>query len=112
MTRCRVTNDLAALKPNWRPKADIPSSMPKLPNKYVHRHRLMKQVVSCLFRTLTIPCVTSRRGDKAGNGKSTLATAVIQTLEVQERFPDGIAWLKLGCRPLSDRDVWRLYKDL
>merc|ERR1712194_241325 len=44
-----VDNDLAALKPDWRPKAVIPSSVPKLPNEYIHRHKLMKQVVSCLL---------------------------------------------------------------
>ena len=118
-------NDLAALKPNWQPKADIPSAVPKLPAEYVHRHRLMKQVVSCLLdeadaptadngqpQSSIITCVTSRHGDKAGNGKSTLAVAVIQTVEVRERFPDGIAWLKLGRGPLSDRDIRRLYEDL
>jgi len=117
--------ELAALKPNWRPKADIPSAVPKLPTEYVHRHRLMKQVVSCLLDETEIPkndageqmntaitCVTSRHGDKAGNGKSTLAIAVIQTVEVRERFCDGIAWLKLGPAPLSERDVRRLYEDL
>ncbi|GAX11007.1 hypothetical protein FisN_2Lh536 [Fistulifera solaris] len=117
--------DLAALKPSWRPKADIPSAVPKLPLEYVHRHRLMKQVVGCLLdesdfqenengqiMNTAITCVTSRHGDKAGNGKSILAVAVIQTVEVRERFSDGIAWLKLGPAPLGDRDVRRLYEDL
>ena len=57
-------------------------------------------------------CVTSRHGDKAGNGKSTLAVAVIQTVEVRERFSDGIAWLKLGRGPLGERDIRRLYEEL
>lgn len=118
-------DELAALKPNWRPKADIPSSVPKLPFEYVHRHRLMKQVVSYLLdevepqvsgdgipQNTAITCVTSRHGDKAGNGKSTLAIAVIQTVEIRERFPDGIAWLKIGRGPLSERDIRRLYEDL
>lgn len=117
--------DLAALKPSWRPKADIPSAVPKLPTEYVHRHRLMKQVVGCLLdeaeaqenengqiMNTAITCITSRHSDKAGNGKSTLAIAVIQTVEVRERFSDGIAWLKLGPAPLSDRDVRRLYEHL
>lgn len=118
-------DELAALKPNWRPKADIPSSVPKLPTEYVHRHRLMKQVVGSLLdetepqvnsdgvaQNTAITCVTSRHGDKAGNGKSTLAIAVIQAVEVRERFPDGIAWLKLGRGPLSEQDIRRLYEDL
>jgi hypothetical protein len=42
-------SDLASLKPNWLPKAEIPSSVPKLPTEYIHRHRLMKQVVTCLL---------------------------------------------------------------
>lgn len=45
----RLPSNLQDLKPNWLPKADIPSSVPKLPIEYVHRHRLMKQVVSCLL---------------------------------------------------------------
>jgi tetratricopeptide (TPR) repeat protein len=82
-------------------------------------------VVSCLLEepevqpnedgqsmNTTITCVTSRHGDKAGNGKSTLAIAVIQTVEVRERFCDGIAWLKLGPAVLTERDVRRLYEDL
>lgn len=116
--------ELAQLKPNWQPKADVPASVPKLPMEYVHRHRLMKQVVSCLLgetearapdgsmQNAVITCVTSRHGDKAGNGKSTLAVAVIQTVEVRERFVDGIAWLKLGRNPLGDRDIRRLYEEL
>lgn len=116
--------ELAQLKPNWQPKADIPLSVPKLPMEYVHRHRLMKQVVSCLLgetearapdgspQNSVITCVTSRHGDKAGNGKSTLAVAVIQTVEIRERFVDGIAWLKLGRNPLGDRDIRRLYEEL
>lgn len=120
-----ANDELAALKPNWRPKADVPSTVPKLPIEYVHRHRLMKQVVSCLLddteaqlsadgspQNTAITCVTSRHGDKAGNGKSTLAVAVIQTVEVRERFPDGIAWLKIGRGPLTERDIRRLYEDL
>ena len=120
-------DELAAIKPNWHAKAEIPSTVPKLPTEYVHRHRLMKQVVSCLLdeaeappptvegapeMNTSITCVTSRHGDKAGNGKSTLAVAVIQTVEVRERFSDGIAWLKLGRGPLGDRDIRRLYEEL
>ena len=41
-----------------------------------------------------------------------MAVAAIQTVEVRERFPDGIAWLKLGAGPLSDKDVRRLYGEL
>jgi NB-ARC domain len=121
-------NDLTALKPDWRPKADIPSSVPKLPTEYIHRHRLMKQVVSCLLEQsgagprdmddeLTehnafVTSITSRHGDKAGNGKTILAVAAIQTVEVRERFSDGIAWIQLGRGPLSERDIRRLYEEL
>jgi hypothetical protein len=41
-----------------------------------------------------------------------LAVAAIQTVEVRERFADGIAWLKLGAGPLSDKDIRRLYGEL
>lgn len=117
--------ELAALKPSWRPKAEVPSTVPKLPTEYVHRHRLMKQVVSCLLDEADAPqseegydlntaitCVTSRHGDKAGNGKTTLSVAVIQTVEVRERFSHGIAWLKLGRGPLGEHDIRRLYEEL
>lgn len=123
-----VDSDLTALKPDWRPKADIPSAVPKLPTEYIHRHRLMKQVVSCLLEqagagprdmddessehNAIITSITSRHGDKAGNGKTILAVAAIQTVEVRERFSDGIAWIQLGRGPLSERDIRRLYEEL
>eukprot|EP00536_Pseudo-nitzschia_multiseries_P004508 jgi/Psemu1/188278/e_gw1.75.26.1 len=122
-------SDLTALKPDWRPKAEIPSAVPKLPTEYIHRHRLMKQVVSCLLeqtgagprdtdeespaeQNAIVTSITSRHGDKAGNGKTILAVAAIQTVEVRERFTDGIAWLHLGRGPLSERDIRRLYEEL
>jgi hypothetical protein len=122
-------SDLTALKPDWRPKAEIPSAVPKLPTEYIHRHRLMKQVVSCILeqtgagprdtdeespieQTAVVTSITSRHGDKAGNGKTILAVAAIQTVEVRERFSDGIAWLHLGRGPLSERDIRRLYEEL
>ena len=124
-----VDNDLTALKPDWRPKADIPSVVPKLPTEYIHRHKLMKQVVSCLLdqngagprdlddespteQNAIVTSITSRHGDKAGNGKTILAVAAIQTVEVRERFTDGIAWIHLGRGPLSERDIRRLYEEL
>jgi tetratricopeptide (TPR) repeat protein len=122
-----VSSDLAALKPDWRPKADIPSAVPKLPIEYIHRHRLMKQVVSCLLEqtgagprdtdeeshgSAVITSITSRHGDKAGNGKTILAVAAIQTVEVRERFSDGIAWIQLGRGPFNERDIRRLYEEL
>mmetsp|Transcript_27697 Transcript_27697/g.65035 ORF Transcript_27697/g.65035 Transcript_27697/m.65035 type:complete len:1605 (-) Transcript_27697:130-4944(-) len=124
-----IDNDLTALKPDWRPKAEIPSSVPKLPNEYIHRHKLMKQVVSCLLeqtgagprdvdeespneQNAIVTSITSRHGDKAGNGKTILAVAAIQTVEVRERFTDGIAWIHLGRGPLSERDIRRLYEEL
>lgn len=120
-------SDLIALKPDWRPKAEIPSAVPKLPTEYIHRHRLMKQVVSCLLDqsgagprdcdeessdSAVITSITSRHGDKAGNGKTILAVAAIQTVEVRERFSDGIAWIQLGRGPLSERDIRRLYEEI
>lgn len=118
-------SDLQALKPDWRPKADIPSAVPKLPTEYIHRHRLMKQVVSCMLdQTVASPddensdvipvitSITSRHGDKAGNGKTILAVAAIQTVEVRERFSDGIAWISLGRGPLTEKDIRRLYEEL
>ena len=110
------------LKPNWLPKADIPTSVPILPVEYIHRHRLMKQVVNSLIncsnsteaesKAHLITSITSRHVDKAGNGKTTLAVAAIQSVEVRERFSDGIAWIQLGRTQLSDNDVRRLYEEL
>lgn len=120
-------SDLAMLKPNWQPKADIPSSVPKLPTEYIHRHRLMKQAVNCLLDQngagprdtdeevtghTIITSITSRHADKPGNGKTTLAVAAIQTVEVRERFSDGIAWIQLGRNPLTEKEVRRLYEEL
>jgi hypothetical protein len=50
--------------------------------------------------------------DKVGNGKTTLAVSVIQTVEIRERFPDGIAWIRLGRGHLKENDVRRLYEEL
>ena len=124
-----IDSDLTALKPDWRPKAEIPSAVPKLPKEYIHRHKLMKQVVSCLLdmngagprdvddefpneHNPIVTSITSRHGDKAGNGKTILAVAAIQTVEVRERFTDGIAWIHLGRGPLTERDIRRLYEEL
>eukprot|EP00957_Ditylum_brightwellii_P159051 12105322-Ditylum_brightwellii.AAC.1 len=122
-----VQSILNEIKPNWMPKADIPSAVPKLPIEYIHRHRLMKQVVNCLLERSSvgarekveesgsrsiITSITSRHSDKAGNGKTTLAVAAIQTVEIRERFPDGIAWIHLGRSPLAEKDVRRLYEQL
>lgn len=122
----RSVNVLDEIKSNFTPKAEIPSAVPKLPIEYIHRHRLMKQVVNCLLDRAsgprdtdddspfanTITCITSRHSDKAGNGKTTLAVAAIQTVEVREFFADGIAWIHLGRTPLGEREVRRLYEQL
>ena len=121
----RGVNVLDEIKSNFTPKAEIPSAVPKLPIEYIHRHRLMKQVVNCLLDRAgprdtddetpfanTITCITSRHSDKAGNGKTTLAVAAIQTVEVREFFSDGIAWIHLGRTPLGEREVRRLYERL
>lgn len=119
-------NVLDEIKSNFIPKAEIPSAVPKLPIEYIHRHRLMKQVVNCLLDrntgprdtddttpfANTITCITSRHSDKAGNGKTTLAVAAIQTVEVREFFSDGIAWLHLGRTALGEREVRRMYEQL
>ena len=116
------------MKGIWLPKADVPTSVPKLPVEYVHRHRLMKQVVNSLIGRSDsdnqkdgddailgfskITCITSRHADKSGNGKTTLAVAAIQTVEVRERFPDGIIWIQLGRKVLYEKDIRRLYEEL
>ena len=119
-------NVLDEIKSNFTPKAEMPSAVPKLPTEYIHRHRLMKQVVNCLLDRATGPrdmdddspfansitCITSRHSDKAGNGKTTLAVAAMQTVEVREFFSDGIAWIHLGRMPLGEREVRRLYEQL
>ena len=118
-------NVLDEIKSNFTPKAEIPPAVPKLPIEYIHRHRLMKQVVNCLLDRAgprdtddespfanTITCITSRHSDKAGNGKTTLAVAAIQTVEVREFFSDGIAWIHLGRTPLGEREIRRLYEQL
>lgn len=112
--------------PAWTAKADIPSTVPKLPIEYIHRHRLMKQIVNSLIsrpatnrdqsqkenNSLLVTSITSRHQDKAGNGKTTLAAAAIQSIEVRETFCDGIAWIQLGRVPLTEKDIRRLYEEL
>ncbi|KAL7483179.1 LOW QUALITY PROTEIN: hypothetical protein ACHAW6_008841 [Cyclotella cf. meneghiniana] len=120
-----AVNPLDEIKSNFTVKAEIPSAVPKLPIEYIHRHRLMKQVVNCLLDRAgprdtddetpfanTITCITSRHSDKAGNGKTTLAVAAIQTVEVREFFSDGIAWINLGRTALGEREIRRLYEQL
>jgi hypothetical protein len=41
-----------------------------------------------------------------------LAVAAIQTVEVRERFSDGIAWIKLGRKALTEKDIRILYEDI
>lgn len=59
-----LKSNLQEIKPNWQPKADIPSVVPKLPTEYIHRHRLMKQVVNCL---LDQPSSSERNRDDNAN---------------------------------------------
>lgn len=47
-----------------------------------------------------------------GNGKTTLAVSAIQSVEVRERFSDGICWIKLGRRPLTEVDIRSHYEEL
>ena len=54
-----------------------------------------------------VTAITSRR-----NGKTTLAIAAVQTIEIRQRFIDGIAWLRVGRMSLMERDVRRLYEEL
>ena len=87
----------------------------------------MKQAVNCLLdqngagprdiddevtSNTIITSITSRHADKPGNGKTTLAVAAIQTVEIRERFCDGIAWIQLGRNPLTEKEVRRLYEEL
>ena len=87
----------------------------------------MKQAVNCLldqngtgsrdkeeeaYGNSMITVITSRHADKPGNGKTTLAVAAIQTVEIRERFSEGIAWIQLGRNPLTEKDVRRLYEEM
>jgi tetratricopeptide (TPR) repeat protein len=62
--------------------------------------------------TSFITSITSRHADKVGNGKTTLAVAAIQTVEVRERFSDGISWIKLGRKPLTEKDIRCMYEEI
>jgi len=69
------------------------------PIEYIHRHRLMKQVVNCLLDRNTGPkdtddvtpfandftCITSRHSVKAGNGKAVNPFRWIEGLYSKER---------------------------
>ena len=113
--------------PKWVPIAQLPDNIPRLPLHYVHRHRLMQQVVNSLLDRSSsgprdcdvenpFPCfvtsITSRHFDKVGNGKSTIAISAIQTVDVRQRFSDGIVWIDFQNRSLDETDVRALYSEL
>jgi hypothetical protein len=63
-----MTTSQSDLKPNWLPKADIPSAVPKLPVEYIHCHRLMKQIINCLLNKST---TTTNNSSCTANPSST-----------------------------------------
>ncbi|EJK48758.1 hypothetical protein THAOC_32416, partial [Thalassiosira oceanica] len=64
-------NVLDEIRSNFTPKAEIPSAVPKLPTEYIHRHRLMKQVVNCLLDRAGGP--VRRQGGPAQLSRDSLA---------------------------------------
>jgi len=119
--------------PNFQriPTSEVPSTVPALPRHYIHRHRILTQVTNFLLerrdsasgpRDLDeehplpsfVTSITSRHADKAGNGKSVVMSSVIQSVDVRQRFCDGIIWLDFQNRPLDnvETQIRSLYEEL
>ncbi len=80
--------------------ATIYSSPPALPHYYIDR----TAVISRLAKTISTPVQKGKTSTTVlqglpGSGKSTIAAALCQLDEVQQAFPDGIAWLNFGQKP-------------
>jgi hypothetical protein len=78
----------------------VPFQAPPLPAHYVRRPQEEQRLEHDLLRQDDGPgVVVSAVFGLGGIGKSTLASAVVQSRPVQERFRDGVLWVTLGQEP-------------
>jgi ABC-type transporter Mla MlaB component len=80
-------------------KAGAPFPRVRLPDNYVERPDALNAVKAKLLAVDERTLVVSAIAGLGGLGKSVLAAALVQDLEVQARFADGILWVTLGQSP-------------
>ncbi|WP_103668149.1 NB-ARC domain-containing protein [Pseudanabaena sp. BC1403] len=80
-------------------KAGAPFPRVRLPDNFVERTDALKAVKAKLLAVDERTLVVSAIAGLGGLGKSVLAAALVQDLEVQARFADGILWVTLGQSP-------------
>jgi hypothetical protein len=91
----------------------VPCQWPPLPAHYVRRPREEERLQADLLGEDAGPgVVVSAVFGLGGIGKSTLASAVVQTRAVQERFPDGVLWATLGQNPELQALLGQWIRDL
>ena len=80
-------------------KAGVPFPRVRLPENYVERPDALNALKAKLLAVDERTLVVSAIAGLGGLGKSVLAAALVQDLEVQARFTDGILWVTLGQSP-------------
>ncbi|MEM8484437.1 MAG: NB-ARC domain-containing protein [Bacteroidota bacterium] len=78
---------------------------PALPHYYIDRPAVVSRLAKTIQKAGQQGKSTSTvLQGPAGSGKSTIAAALCQLEEVQQAFPDGIAWLNFGTKPYDLTD--------
>ena len=80
-------------------KAGAPFPRVRLPENFVERPDALNAVKAKLLAVDERTLVVSAIAGLGGLGKSVLAAALVQDLELQARFADGILWVTLGQSP-------------
>jgi hypothetical protein len=80
-------------------KAGAPFPRVRLPENFVERPDALNALKAKLLAVDERTLVVSAIAGLGGLGKSVLAAALVQDLEVQARFADGILWVTLGQSP-------------
>jgi ABC-type transporter Mla MlaB component len=88
-----------ASQPKSPLKAGGPFPRVRLPDNFVERPDALNAVKAKLLAVDERTLVVSAIAGLGGLGKSVLAAALVQDLEVQARFADGILWVTLGQSP-------------
>lgn len=91
----QVALDTIMQKPPAPGMAKVPMSTLALPSSYVERTSLVSVVVSHLTaaHAAGAPYVLIGMG---GGGKTVLASSVVRTKEIRERYRQGIFWVRVG----------------
>jgi hypothetical protein len=80
-----------------------------LPRGYIPRPRAEDAIKRMLLNQGNqMTAITTALRGAGGFGKTTLALALCHDIEIQDAFPDGILWVKLGEHPPRSLDVMRM----